>query len=127
MGFFAGFSITALVVIMQSPATFHVAVGFLSAEAYFEMLITLIALVGSVCVFGVLATMEIAGGTAEVGSGLDRFAYACFLIGLFGLVAVLPLLLLAFTALGAGVVLAVELILFIVYFASQSKAPAPAS
>ena len=119
MGLFTGFAITSLVVIMQSPATFHVEVWPLSAEGYF--VITTIALVGSVCVFGVLAAMEVAGGLAETGSGLDKFGYACFLIGLFGLVAILPLLLLPFASMGAAIVVACEIILLIVYFSSQSK------
>ncbi len=125
MGLFTGFALTALVVIMQSPRTFHVAVWPLSAQGYFETLTTTIALVGSVCIFGVLAAMEVAGGIAEIGSGLDKFGYACFLIGLFGLVAVLPLLLLPFTRIGAVTVIASEIILLVVYFSSQSKATSP--
>ncbi len=123
MGLFAGFSTTVLVVILQSPVDFLVDVGPISGHAYFDTLITLIAAVASVCVFGVLATMELAAGAAEIGSALDKFGYACFLIGLFGVVAVLPLLLVAFTGLGAVLVLILEAILLIVYFTSRVEAP----
>lgn len=121
MGFFTGFAITSLVVIMQSPATFKVAVWPFSAEEYFNALITSIALVATVCTFGVLSTMEVAGGMAERHSILDRFGYTCFFVGLFGLVAITPLLLIPFTEIGATLVFGVEVILLIAYFLSPSK------
>jgi hypothetical protein len=123
MGFFTGFSITALVVIMQASRSFHVPLGPLSAGEYFETLISTIALVDVVSVFGILATMEVAGGIAALGSGTDRFGYACFLIGLFGLVAVFPLLLFPFTSAGAAIVLVAEAILLTVYFSAPGAAP----
>ncbi len=125
MGLFAGFSITVLVVILQSPIEFLAGVGAFSGPIYFDTLVTLIAAVASVCVFGVLATMELAAGTAEVGSALDKFGYVCFLLGLFGVVAILPLLLVAFTSLGAVLLLVFEAILLAVYFTSRVEAPGP--
>ncbi len=122
MGFFSGFALTALVVIMQSPASFHVAVGPLSGEEYFEALSTAIAIVGSVCIFGVLAAMEVAGGLAEEGSVVDKFGYTCFLIGLFGFVGVLPLLLVPFTRIGSAILVGLEITLLIIYFASPTTA-----
>ncbi len=120
MGFFSGFAITTLVAIMQSPATFHVAVGSLSAVVYFESLITAVAIMGSACVFGILATVEVAGGTAEPGSRMAQFGYGCFLTGLFGLVTVLPPLIVPFTEIGPTIVIAFEIALLIVYFAPRS-------
>ena len=71
---------------MQSSAILHVGVGPVSGEEYFEALTTVIAIVGSVCIFGVLAAMEVAAGLADEGSVVDKFGLACFLIGPFGLV-----------------------------------------
>jgi len=121
MGFFSGFAITGLVLIMQSPAAFHVAVGPISGEEYFEALTTAIAVVGSVCIFGVLAAMEVATGLAEEGSAIDKFGFGCFLIGVFGLVCVLPLLLVPFTRIGSAILVGLEIALLIVYFVSPGK------
>jgi hypothetical protein len=121
MGLFSGFTITALVVIMQSPSSFHVAVGPLSGEEYFEALITAIAIVGSVCIFGVLAAMEVAGGLAEEGSTVDKFGFICFLVGLVGFVGVLPLLLVPYTRIGSAIIVGPELALLAIYFTSPSK------
>lgn len=80
IGFFGGFAITALVETMRSQTTFHVAVWPLSPDEYFELLITVIAIVSSSCIFGSLSVMEVAGGTTAVGSQLDTFVYVCFLM-----------------------------------------------
>jgi len=122
MGFFSGFAFTALVLIMQSPTAFRVAVGPLSGEEYFEALTTAIAVVGSVCIFGVLAAMEVAAGLAEAASSVDKFGFACFLVGLFGLVCVLPLLLIPFTRIGAAILVGLEIVLLVIYFVSPSDA-----
>lgn len=122
MGFFSGFAITALVLTMQSPAVFHVGVGPVSGEEYFEALTTVIAIVGSVCIFGVLAAMEVAAGLADEGSVVDKFGFACFLTGLLGLVGVLPLMLVLFTRVGSAILVCFEIILLIIYFVSPSKA-----
>jgi len=122
MGFFSGFAITALVLIMQSPASFHVSIGPVSSEEYFEALSTAIAAVGSVCIFGVLAAMEVATGLAEEESMVDRFGFAGFLIGLLGLIAVLPLLLVPFTRMGSAILVGLEVFLLVIYFVSPGKA-----
>jgi len=123
-GFFSGFALTALVVIIQAPTAFHVAVGPLSADEYFQALTTSIAVVASICVFGVLAAMEMAAGLAEEGSAIDKFGFACFLTGLFGLVGVLPLLLLPFSHVGSVILIGLEIILLFVYFASPTRVAA---
>ena len=121
MGFFAGFSITVLVVIMQSPTTFRVPEGFLSGEEYFQILISVISSVSVVCIFSLLSAMEVAGGNAQRGSNLDRFGYICFMIGLFGLVVTVPLLLIPYSEAGALIVFVLELILLFMYFVSDTK------
>jgi hypothetical protein len=125
MGLFAGFALTVVVVILQSPSAFRVAAGPLTGEAYFETVATWLAAVGSISVFGVLATLELASGLAAPGSGSDRLGYACFLVALFGWMVVLPLLLLPFTRVGAGVEVALEIGLLYAYFSASGSAPAP--
>jgi len=122
MGFFSGFAFTALVLIMQSPTAFRVAVGPVSGEMYFEALTTAIAVVASVCIFGVLAAMEVAAGLADSGSLVDKFGFACFLLGVLGFVAVLPLLLVPFTEIGSAILVGLEIVLLLVYFLSPSGA-----
>lgn len=121
MGFFTGFAFTSLVIIIQSPSSFHYPVWVLSASEYFQVLVTLIAGIGAVCVIGVLSIMEVAGGIADVGSPLDYFGYACFVIVLFGFVVVLPLLLLPFTTIGSAVITMLEAVLLVFYFLSSGE------
>jgi hypothetical protein len=63
--------------------------------------------------------MEMAAGLAEEGSTIDKFGFACFLTGLFG-VGVPPLLLLPFSQGGSMILIGLEIILLIVYFASPT-------
>lgn len=121
MGFFTGFAFTSLVIIIQSSSTFHFAIWPFSAAGYFQFLITFIAGIGSVCIIGVLSIMEVAGGIAEMGSPLDNFGYAAFVIALAGFVVVLPLLLIPFTEYGAAILTVLEVILLVFYFMSPSK------
>lgn len=115
LGFFAGFSITALVVIMQSPAAFHVSIGILSADVYFRSSRRR-SLSWPASESSAPGHDGSHRGLAPVGGRLDRFAYARFLIALFSLVSVLPLLLPPFTALGAAVFLVAEVILLAISF-----------
>ena len=65
--------------------------------------------------------MEVAAGLAEEESVVDKFGFACFLIGFFGLVGLLPLLLLPFTRIGSAILVGLEIILLIIYFVSPGK------
>lgn len=112
--------------IIQAPRAFDVAIGPLSADEYFQALTTSIAIAASVCIFGVLAAMEVAGGLAGEGSAIDKFGYGCFLAGLFGLVGVIPLLLLPFSQLGSLILTGLEIFLLIIYFATPTKTIAKA-
>ncbi len=54
---------------------------------------TVLAFLVATSTVGVLATTAVAEDTTRVGSGLDRFGQACFLIVMFGMLGLLPLFL----------------------------------
>ncbi len=124
LGLFAGFALTSLMLLLGSPGPFHQPLGPFSGPDYFSALVTLIAVVAVVSVFGVLSSLEMAGGLAEEGSSLDLLAYGCFLTGLFGLVVFFPLLLWPVTGVGALTVLGTEVGLLVAYYVAGRKARA---
>ena len=125
MGFFTGLVLTSLVLILNSPGPFHVAIGPLSKEQYFELVTTYVAVVGVASSVAMIAFLEVAGGLSETYSFVDKLGTALFFVSVFGFMGVLPLLLVAFTRVGAGVVLALEVVLLVTYFVGRRIAPAP--
>lgn len=116
-GLFTGLTLTVLVLILNSPKPFHVAIGPISGEQYFEIVVTYVALLGSMSSLAMLAFLEIAGGMAPTYSALDTFGTTFFLTSVFGFMGVLPLLLAPYTTVGASVVLVAEAVLVGMYFA----------
>jgi hypothetical protein len=119
LGLFTGFSLTALVLLLSAPRTFQVPFGTLSGVEYFQLLVTYVALVGSVCSVGALMMVEVAGGLAELYSVLDQLATTLYVISVIAFVLILPLLLVPFTASGAGVVFLAEVVLLTLYFVAR--------
>jgi hypothetical protein len=124
-GLFTGLTLTALVLILNSPRPFHTGIGPISAEQYFETLVTYMALLAATNSLAMLAYLEIAGGMAGKFSLLDSLGTTFFLVSVFGFLGVLPLLLAPFTQTGAVVVLAVEIALVSTYFVIRRMGPGP--
>lgn len=120
MGFFTGLTLTALVLILNAPRSFHTAIGPLSAEQYFETVATYVAIVGATSSVGMIAYLEVAGGLSEAYSFVDRLGTTLFFLSVFGFMGILPLLLVAFTKWGAVTVLVLELVLLGVYFVGRN-------
>ncbi len=115
-GLFTGLTLTSLVLILNSPASFHTPLGALSGDDYFQVVITYVAIVSAMSSVSTLAYLEIAGGLAQVYSFLDSFGTFIFLASVFGFMGILPLILSPFTRVGAVVVLLAEGVLVATYF-----------
>jgi len=114
-GFLGGISFTALVLILQSSnssSNLEPSAWGIWGETYFDALIMLVAGVSVAFIMASVASVSLAAGT--VGTKLkkqDNFAFWCFILGWFGLLVAIPLLLLPFFW-GASLVVGVmELIL----------------
>jgi hypothetical protein len=119
MGFFTGLTLTALVLILNSPGPFHAPIGPLSGQQYFETVTTYVAIVGALSSVAIVSFMEVAGGLARVYSFIDKLGTTLFLVSVFGFMGILPLLLAPFTRWGAGVVLVLEVVLLLTYFVGR--------
>jgi hypothetical protein len=115
LGLLTGFMMTALVLILGSPGAFHAPIGAINGDEYFEILTTYVGVVGVVSIVGIVGLTQVGAGWSKLGSRVDQFAYTCFLIGLFGFTGALPLLLAPFTRVGAAIVLAVAVALFLTF------------
>lgn len=118
-GFFTGLTLTSLVLILNSPGPFHIPIGPLSGQQYFETVTTYVAIVGALSSVAMVAFLEVAGGMAQLYSFVDRFGTTPFLLSVFGFMGILPLLLVVFTKVGAASVLILELVLLAVYFVGR--------
>jgi hypothetical protein len=116
LGLFTGLTLTALVLILNSTRAFHIPIGPLSAEQYFQTVTTYVAVEGAMSSVALLAFVEIAGGMAKLYSFTDKLGTTLFLASVVGFMGILPLILVPFTSSGAGVVLAVEVVLLALYF-----------
>ena len=119
LGFFMGLTLTSLVLILNAPAAFHVAFGFLSGGQYFQTLVTFVAIVGGLSSVGLIAFVDVAGGLSEKGGFVDKFGTVLFFLSVFGFMGALPLLLAPFTEDGAVLVLVLEVVLAGAYFAGR--------
>jgi hypothetical protein len=116
LGFFMGLTLTALVLILNSPGSFHTSIGALSGAEYFQTVVTYVATVGGVSSVGLLCFLEVGGGLSERGGFVDKLGTTLFFLSVFGFMGVLPLLLAPFYGDGAVVVLCLEVVLGAVYF-----------
>jgi len=119
LGFFMGLTLTSLVLILNAPGAFHVPIGPLSGEQYFQTIVTYVAIVGAVSSVGLLCFLEVGGGLSERGGFVDKLGTNLFFLSVFGFMGVLPLLLSPFTEFGAVVVLGLELLLVATYFVGR--------
>lgn len=119
LGFFLGLTLTALVLILNSPAAFHAPWGPLSGGEYFQTIVTYVAMVGGVSSVGLLCFLEVGGGLAPKRGFVDKLGTTLFFLSVFGFMGVLPLLLSPFTQYGALLVLAVEVALATIYFVGR--------
>jgi hypothetical protein len=94
-GFFGATSVTALVLVLSFPKTFLVQVWIISPHWYFAILVILLALISSSCIFANLGLISVIGGRPD--PPLERFVYTSMTISVFGLLIVLPMILLPFT------------------------------
>jgi hypothetical protein len=122
-GLFTGLTLTALVLILNSPQPFHATIGPLSGQQYFETLVTYVALLGATNSVAMLSFLEIGGGLVEKNSALDTLGTTFFLVSAFGFLGALPLLLAPFTQAGAVIVLTAEVILVATYFVVRRIKP----
>ncbi len=119
MGFFTGLVLTALVLILNSPRSFHVALGPLSPDQYYQILTTYVAFVGALSSVAMLAFLEVAGGLSRVFSFVDKLGTTLFLLSVVGFQGIIPLLLVAYTRWGALLLLLLEVALNLVYFVGR--------
>lgn len=119
MGLFTGLTLTSLVLILNSPRSFHAPIGPISGQQYFELVTTYVAIVGSLSSVAIVSFMEVAGGMAKVYSFTDKLGTTLFLISVFGFMGILPLLLAPFTRWGAGIVFVLEVVLLLTYFVGR--------
>ena len=119
LGFFMGLTLTSLVLILNAPAAFHVRIGPLSADEYFQTIVTYVSTVGAVSSVGLLCFLEVGGGLSNKGGFVDKLGTMLFFLTVFGFMGVLPLLLSPFTATGAIVVLSIESVLAGTYFVGR--------
>ncbi|HYK93246.1 MAG TPA: hypothetical protein VEY07_04295 [Thermoplasmata archaeon] len=122
MGFFTGLTLTALVLILNAPESFHNSIGPLSGQAYFELITTYVAIVGAMSSVAMVAFLEVGGGLVNVFSFIDKLGTTLFLLSVFGFMGILPLLLVAFTHVGALVVFILEIVLLVAYFLGRRYA-----
>jgi hypothetical protein len=119
LGFFMGLTLTSLVLILNAPRAFHVAIGPLSPEEYFQTVVTYVATVGAVSSVGLLSFIEVGGGLSRKGGFVDQFGTTLFFLSVFGFMGVLPLLLAPFFPEGAIFVLVLEVVLAAAYFVGR--------
>ena len=119
MGFFTGLTLTALVLILNSPSAFRTPIGPVSGAVYFQILATYVAMVGSISSVGIVAFLEVAGGMMPKYSLVDQMGTTFFLVSVFGFMGILPLLLAPFTRIGALLVLSLEIFMLASYFVAR--------
>jgi len=119
LGFFMGFTLTSLVLIINAPGAFHTQIGPLSGDEYFQTLVTYVAIVGAVSSVGLIAFLEVGGGLSKPRGFVDKLGTNLFFLSVFGFMGVLPLILSPFTEVGAIIVLGLEVVLLLVYFVGR--------
>lgn len=116
MGFFGGLTLTALVLILNSPAEFHKGIGPVTGSMYFQLVTTYVAGVGAISTIGLVAFLEVGSGMLPKFSRVDQYATGLFLVSVFGFMGILPVLLLPYTPGGALGILVIEVVLLVTYF-----------
>jgi len=118
----AGFSFTALMLMMQSPGPFHAMVWPGYADTYFVLLVSILAIV-SIDLIGCSMGMAMAAAGQDPYGRLWTFNGATFYIGLFGLMLFIPLLILPLSLISALVVVVFEILLVVSFRRRAPKVP----
>lgn len=107
-GFLAGITITILVLVIQIKDVF-----IFNGESYYEILIPGIAITSVFFIICTYGLVNIALGLKKPGTAYARYMDRLVLSGYYGIMIIIPALVLPFTLVGAVVVGAVEIILSI--------------
>ncbi len=118
-----GLTLTALVLILNAPASFHAPLGPISGQDYFELVVSYVAIVGGMSSIGLLSFLDVAGGLSTKGGFVDQFGTVLFFLSVFGFLGALPLLLAPFTRVGALVILIMEVALLLAYAIGRRLSP----
>ena len=92
-GLLAGFSFTALMLMLQSPGSFRETIWPTYSDAYFVLLVSILAIV-SADLIGCSMGMSMAAAGSDPYGRLWSFNGVTFQIGFYGLLLVIPLLVL---------------------------------
>jgi len=111
-GLLAGFSFTALMVMLQSSESFHAQLWPEYSNAYFVLLVSILAIVSSDLVFCCYGMMMAAAGMDPQGR-LWNFNEVTFFIGLMGLGLFIPLLVFPVSLVTGLTVAVFEVLLFV--------------
>jgi hypothetical protein len=121
-GLFAGFSFTALMVMLQSSESFHAQIWPEYSNAYYVLLVSILAIV-STDLIGCCMGMSVAASGRDPEGRLWSFNGVTFLIGLFGLLLFIPLLVLPVSLVTGLTVLVFEVLVSVWYARRAPKAP----
>jgi hypothetical protein len=121
-GLLAGFSFTALMLMLQSPESFRAQIWPGYSDAYFVLLVSILSIVSSDLICCSLG-MSIAAAGRDPESRLWTFNGVTFLIGLFGLMLFIPLIVLPLSFVTGLAVFVFEALLIIWYRRRGPKTP----
>jgi hypothetical protein len=121
-GLLAGFSFTALMLMLQSPQSFRAQIWPGYSDAYFVLLVSILAIVTSDLIWCSLG-MSIAAAGRDPQSRLWSFNYVTFLIGLFGLMLFIPLVVLPVSFITGLTVFVFEVLFSAWYVRRAPKVP----
>lgn len=122
-GFLGAIGLAALVLILQTPKPFERPMWFLSGHQFFALIVSLLALMVVLATFASLTGVDLAAGIYKPESAMDMLNVYTFFGAFLVLMIVLPLILLPLTPLGAGLVVAGEVVLFGVFVVADSRSP----
>jgi hypothetical protein len=121
-GLLAGFSFTALMLMMQSSESFRVLIWPGYSDAYFVLLVSILAIVSSDLI-GCSIGMSVAAAGQDPHGRLWSFNGVTFYIGFFGLLLFIPLLVLPVSLVTGLTVFVFDLLLGVWFFKRGPKVP----
>jgi hypothetical protein len=121
-GLLAGFSFTALMLMLQSSESFRALIWPGYSDAYFVLLVSILAIVSSDLI-GCCIGMSVAAAGRDPDSRLWSFNAVTFMIGLFGLTLFIPLLVLPVSFVTGLTVLVFEVLVCVWYARRAPKTP----
>jgi hypothetical protein len=121
-GLLAGFSFTALMLILQSSESFRALIWPGYSDAYFVLLVSILAIV-STDLIGCSMGMAMAAAGQDPYGRLWTFNLVSFMIGLLGLLLFIPLLVLPVSLVTCLAVLVFELVSVVWFFRRAPKVP----